>query len=90
VVKEAGYLRRPVIVTSGVGDFNEYIVHETNGFLVRGDNYEAEASKWIKQYHLKREKLTTIGDSLYATIIRLFSVEKIIMKYKELNEDSIS
>ena len=90
VVKEAGYLRRPVIVTSGVGDFNEYIVHETNGFLVRGDNYEAEASKWIKEYHLKREKLTTIGDSLYATIIRLFSVEKIIMKYKELNEDSIS
>jgi glycosyltransferase involved in cell wall biosynthesis len=42
LIKEAGLVNKPVIVCSGVGDFDQYIEHDKNGYLIKGDNEAAE------------------------------------------------
>ena len=41
VIKEAGLMRRPVVVVHDVGDFDDYVSDGRNGFLVDGDAFVA-------------------------------------------------
>jgi glycosyltransferase involved in cell wall biosynthesis len=81
VVKEAGLVRKPVIVCGGVGDFDDYLVHEKNGFVVRQDNFVAESKNIIISYLKDKNRYRSLGDNLNKDIIRLFSIDKNIELY---------
>jgi glycosyltransferase involved in cell wall biosynthesis len=86
VIKEAGFCKRTAIVVKGVGDFDEYIVNDINGFVVEKDSFVNDAFKIIKKLTNNNEKLHELGINLYNTIVEKFSIEKCIANYiKEFN-----
>jgi glycosyltransferase involved in cell wall biosynthesis len=85
-VKEVGLCRKPVIVCHGVGDFEDYIEHGSNGFLVDREAPAAETLQLLKQLasgEIDREKT---GEALYRTIHETFDIEKVAPRYTELLE----
>ncbi len=84
-VKEAGIVRRPVIVCRGVGDFDDYILNGENGFLVSKDNFTAEASEILQRYLSDRSLLSRIGENLRAVVVRRFGIEGILPYYDTIN-----
>lgn len=86
VVKEAGLAELPVIVCKGVGDFDEYIIHDHNGWLVHPDHFVTEALTLIIRNHDQsvRER---IGKMLRAEIRSRFSVERALKSYQGLNNN---
>ena len=85
VVKEAGLVNLPTIVCQGVGDFDDYIVHGENGFIVKKDNFAERAASVISTNFRKQELLQTVGANLKKSVHHLFSVERVIDQYSSLN-----
>lgn len=83
-VKEAGIVKKPVIVCKGVGDFDEYIDHGKNGFSVSKDDFVDEAFKVITEYMGQPYVLNESGESLSLTVNRLFNIQTIGAKYEQL------
>lgn len=85
VIKEAGLVKKPVIVCSGIGDFNDYLTHENNAFLTNSENYVNEAVALIEQYRFQKEKLTAIGEQLFNDVHSNFGINRILSEYQSLN-----
>ena len=85
IVKEAGLIERPVIVCKDVGDFDEYIFHKKNGFIVDPDHFADQAVACIMQSYKNKAGLANMGYQLNLEIIRHFSIENIIFEYNKLN-----
>ena len=84
-VKEAGITNLPVIVCKGVGDFDDYIVPDENGFVVSRENFVEEATTTILSNYKHKEKLGRIAINLQAKVHALFNIDRVIVQYKELN-----
>ncbi len=84
-VKEAGLARLPVIVCEGIGDFNDYIVHAKNGFLVAPDKFVQDSTEIISQHFSNKELLNHMGENLRKSVLELFSIENVIEQYDALN-----
>jgi glycosyltransferase involved in cell wall biosynthesis len=76
LIKEAGLVKRPVIVCSGVGDFDQYIVNGKNGFLVQHDDEAAEFEKYIRRIYENPEEAAEVGGALHETVITEFSANE--------------
>jgi glycosyltransferase involved in cell wall biosynthesis len=83
-VKEAGIMKKPVVVCSGVGDFDEYIEHGKNGFLISKTSFVEEAHKIIIENMYNPTMLKALGESLYLTVNRLFDIRNIAPQYERL------
>jgi glycosyltransferase involved in cell wall biosynthesis len=82
LVKEFGLMKKPVIVCSGVGDFDQYIVNDENGFLVPPDDEATVFKERIIYIYSHPEEAKRMGESLYTKIIHTFSANKnTIAKY---------
>ncbi|MEK6782642.1 MAG: glycosyltransferase [Bacteroidota bacterium] len=84
-IKEAGLVKRPVIVCSGVGDFDDYIVHGQNGFSVDPEKYVEQSLAIITDYYDHKDKLKRIGENLQKSVLELFSIENVVHHYDSLN-----
>jgi len=86
VVKEAGLVEKPVIVCEGIGDFDDYIVNDKNGFCVpqESDLFVEVAYDIILTNFKNKEKLNRIGSELRARVIELFGIENTIKLHNEL------
>jgi glycosyltransferase involved in cell wall biosynthesis len=84
VSKEAGIIQKPVIVCSGIGDFDTYIIHRTNGFLAEQDNFVGQACSIIEDTHSNKELLSSVGERLREDVIRLFDINNVIQQYDAL------
>lgn len=86
VVKEAGLLRKPVIVCREIGDFDDYLVHNTNAFClpVDPDSFVHEAVEILSGYPHNKEKLNSIGNELNKTITSLFQIESVMEHHTKL------
>lgn len=73
LVKEFGLMKKPVIVCAGVGDFDQYIFHMVNGFLVKPPDEAAEFEKNIRFVYDHREEANKIGEQLHESVLRIFS-----------------
>lgn len=73
VVKEAGILRKPVIVCKDVGDFSEYLIHLKNSVIVSKNNFIEESYKQI--LNSNQNFCNEIGNSLHSCILNRFSIE---------------
>ncbi len=85
VIKEAGLVSKPVIVCRGVGDFDDYVVHKTNGLVVDRDKFVEESSLLIQKYHHNKKFLSELGEGLKKSVLELFDVEKVARQYDLLN-----
>ena len=84
-VKEAGLVNLPVIVCKNVGDFDDYMVNEENGFVVEKDNFVNQAANIVQTYANDNNKRKKITSKLNEDVIRIFSVDHIIDSYSSLN-----
>jgi glycosyltransferase involved in cell wall biosynthesis len=89
-VKEAGLLGKTVIVCKGVGDFEDYIIHGQNGFLVNKTEAVSEATVILEKLYNNKELLQNCGTDLRDTVIKTFSIDRVAPVYdalvKETNE----
>lgn len=85
LIKEAGLAAKPVIVCSGVGDFDEYIVHLNNGFLVNTPDEASQFENYIKLCYENPALRKETGDNLRITVLDKFTVSPTSLKpYLEL------
>jgi len=73
-IKEAALVNLPVIVCKDVGDFDEVIEHQVNGFLVDKDNFVTEAVHLVNAYLKDPEKFKQVAQNLIKTVKEKFSV----------------
>lgn len=73
MVKELGLMKKPVIVCSGVGDFDQYIFNNENGFVVTPDNEAAQFEEYIRYIYGNPDKASELGKKLYNTVMQTFS-----------------
>lgn len=85
VVKEAALVQLPVIVCSGIGDFDSYIQQEVNGFSIDKDNFVVEALEVIKANKDNNEKLTKMTKKLEQDVYKRFSLDNLLERYDTLN-----
>ncbi len=84
-VKEAGLLGKVVMVCNHVGDFNDYIEHKVNGFLLPAGNFAEEAQRTLKQIYNEEEKFALIGMRLQEVVVDRFKKsDNIVNQYKQL------
>jgi L-malate glycosyltransferase len=83
-VKEVGLCKKPVIVCKGVGDFEDYIVDNCNGFLVQKEQPEEEVSHILLSMAKQEISKEEIGEKLFETVTTTFDINNVAIKYEEL------
>lgn len=85
VVKEAGLVQKPVIVCKGIGDFDAYLVHKENAFVVNQETFIAESVQLIEEYYQQKDFLQAMGKKLNKSIHLHFSEPSVLRHYQSLN-----
>jgi glycosyltransferase involved in cell wall biosynthesis len=81
-LKEMGILSKPVMVCKGVGDVDEYIVHQKNGWVITETNEAQQFEQYIKDAYENPPKIVSFGESLKQTVLERFSnTDKNFKKY---------
>lgn len=84
-VKEASIVGTPVIVCEEVGDFDQYINHRENGYLVsKSDPVNSTISLMRNIYANEQERLR-VGSNLRKTVLSFFAIERAIPVYNALH-----
>jgi len=83
-VKEVALCKKPVIVCKGVGDFDDYIIHNENSFLVDKEHPEEETFSILRS--MAEGKITNdlVGNKLFQTVTTTFDINNIAEKYEQL------
>ncbi len=84
VLKEAGLLRKPVLVCSGIGDADEYIIDGFNGFLLSVSAFQQEATDTIRKVFVQGAEAQVMGDRLRETVIQNFSIDNVFSRYVQI------
>ena len=85
VVKEMALLGKTSMVCQGVGDFDEYLVHGQNAFVVPRSTDGSHMEQILREVHDDPELLTTLGASLQDTVLARFGHESdVVLEYLEL------
>lgn len=84
VVKEAGLAKKPVIVCERVGDFEDYIVHGQNGFLVNKEEPVSAATAIVTNYCALPAELKEIGLNLQHTVLKQFDIANVSDNYDKI------
>jgi glycosyltransferase involved in cell wall biosynthesis len=83
-VKEAGLIACPSIVCAGVGDFQDYIENNVNGFLLNKNPYAIEVSELLISLSRNKEHLKKTGLELKKTVISRFDISRVEPQYDGL------
>src|SRR6185436_12126176 len=81
VVREAGLLGKPSVVCEGVGDFNEYVVNEKNGFIVDRKNVLEGMKKIVARFYDDPTQLEKIGATMRETVVSKFKIDPVCEQY---------
>ena len=84
VVKEAALLYKPSVVSKRVGDFEEYIINEQNGFLVEPNDLVNEMTEVIEKNYSRMEDLKKLGSNIHDTVLERFAIDPVCDQYLEL------
>tara|TARA_B110000971_G_C20036236_1_gene514397 strand:+ start:2546 stop:3673 length:1128 start_codon:yes stop_codon:yes gene_type:complete len=85
VTKEMGLLEKAVAVCKNVGDFNDYIQNEKNGFLMDTEEPEIDAERILRKAYYDKKMLDRLGKELKKEVINRFENNpKTLQKYKNL------
>jgi L-malate glycosyltransferase len=81
VIKEAGLLKKPVVVCQGIGDFDEYMKDGYNGFVAAGDVFHDNAVKLLVEGRWTDQRLC---ENLRVEILSRFAIGQVITQYEAL------
>jgi glycosyltransferase involved in cell wall biosynthesis len=84
VVKEAALLSKPSVVCSGIGDFDEYMIHRENGFLVPKDDAVTGIKNIITEFYSKKDQLKQVGERARKEVLERFDIKDVADKYLAL------
>lgn len=84
-VKEAGIVGTPVIVCDGVGDFDQYVENNKNGYIVSKVNPVTEAITLIQRIMGNEPERLKVGENLRKTVLSFFAIERAMPAYKALH-----
>lgn len=73
LVKEFGLMKKPVIVCTGVGDFDQYIFNNENGFVVKPPEEAKEFETYIKWVYANKSAADEMGKKLHGSVLKIFS-----------------
>jgi glycosyltransferase involved in cell wall biosynthesis len=79
-LKEMGILSKPVMVCKGVGDVDEYIVHQKNGWVITENNEAQQFEQYIKDAYEFPLKVIELGNLLKQTVLEKFSISDLTFK----------
>ncbi len=84
-IKEAALADTPVAVCSNVGDFDDYIVHEKNGFLLDYYNPATDLIHIVSDIMMGEYNLEELGRQLHSDVVQKFDIKNVIKDYQTLN-----
>ncbi len=85
VVKEIGLQNKAVAVCQGVGDFDEYIINNENGYLMDISKPQIDVERIIRNAYNNPDELKSMGEKLHTTIINKFGkIDHIVLQYSNL------
>jgi glycosyltransferase involved in cell wall biosynthesis len=73
VVKEMGLLQKGVAVCKDVGDFNDYIREDQNGYFLQRNNLEQTIESAIRDAYNNPDKIKWFGNELKNDVLKRFS-----------------
>ncbi len=73
VVKEMGWHEKTVAVCEGVGDFDDYIKGNVNGFILNRSELELTVEHAIREAYSKKNSLVKMGQQLKKEVLERFS-----------------
>lgn len=82
-VKEAGLLQKAVLVCKGVGDFDDYICHGENGFMLDPTSYVHEAENIIRKLYVHSVEVDKVGQALAEEVRQRFSIRQDVINLYE-------
>ncbi len=85
-VKEAALCNKTSLVCSGAGDFDSYIVHGQNGFLVPMEEPVAASITLLEAIYQHPQQLVQMGKKMHEDVLNNFSIEKTASAYRQLLE----
>lgn len=78
-VKEMALLEKCIIACENTGDFDEYIIHNQNGYLVKKDDTVNEMKGIVHELYSNKTKIKELGSRLKTDVLRKFSNSKDII-----------
>lgn len=87
-VKEVGLCKKPVIVCKEVGDFQDYIRHGDNGFLVSRENPVPEICSILSEIVTNKIDKVKVGEQLFKTVTTFFHIDQVASAYETLLRDT--
>lgn len=85
LAKEAGLVKRPLLVCRNVGDFDEYLINNVNSILINKENPMPELETIFTGIYERKINIEKLGEELYKTIIERFSIQNILKEYDSIN-----
>lgn len=90
-VKEMSLVGRTTVACQGVGDFDEYLRHGENAFLVPRGTDGKEITEIIRSVYSDEGRLRTMGEAMRTTVLERFSVTpELIDRYVALASGSLA
>lgn len=87
VVKEAGLLEKRVAVCEDVGDFDDYIQDEVEGFKLNKEYPSKDLKRVLRKLGQKSDSYADMGKNLKESVLKNFSVENVIGAYSEVFQE---
>ena len=85
-MKEAAITDTAVAVCNDVGDFDEYIEHGKNGFLLDKQNPKSDFIEIIRRIDRGEYNLVEIGKQLHKDVVARFDIKNVIYEYRNINQ----
>lgn len=83
--KEMGLLNKTIAVCEKVGDFDEYVINDVNGFLMSPNNTQGELERILREIIINKGRLEKMGNKLHETVLQKFDrSDKILEEYIKL------
>ena len=85
-IKEAAITCTTVAVCTDVGDFDDYITHGQNGFLLDKENPQKDFVELMNEINNGKFDLNQMAENLYKEVIARFDINNVMHQYEDLNE----
>jgi len=85
VIKEAGLMKKCVLVCRDVGDFEDYITDGLSGYFMDKEDPVPQLKDVLLRIYNKEIDVQKVGDNLYENVINTFSIDKVVKHYEFLN-----
>lgn len=85
VIKEAGLVKKAVIICDNVGDFGDYIIQDESGLFMNKENPSNDLYNYLSDIYSNKYDTNLLGKNLHSRVINMFSIDRVISNYNELN-----